>query len=81
MGPAPISAIEFGGVKNIWSGLWRYLLAQPAAGELLHLVNGEGAVHVHGGLVGLVAEEVLYPFSRESFGFEPSGYGVAEDVG
>ena len=33
--------------------------------NLLHLVNRDGAVHVHRCLVGLVAKKVLYPFSSE----------------
>ncbi len=43
-----------------------YLLVQLAGGDLLHLVNGDGAVHVHGGLVGLMAAEVLYSLGGEA---------------
>ncbi len=39
------------------------LLTQLLLGDFLHLLNGDGAVHVHGGLVGLVAKEILYPLS------------------
>jgi len=37
------------------------LLTQLLLGDFLHLVYRDGAVHVHGGLVGLVAKEILYP--------------------
>jgi len=66
-------------VHSLTTGNLR-LFAQLALGHLLHLVPRDGAVHVHGGLVGLVAEEILYPLGSESLGLEPSGDGVAEDV-
>ncbi len=42
-------------------GLGEGLLAQLLLGDFLHLIYRDGAVHVHGGLVGLVPKEVLYP--------------------
>jgi hypothetical protein len=55
------------------------LNSQLCCRNFLHLVDGDGAVHVHGGLVGLVAEEILNPLGAEAFLFEKAGDGVAED--
>ncbi len=44
-------------------GVGEELLTQLLLGDFLHLVYRDGAVNVHGGLVGLVAKEVLYPLS------------------
>jgi len=48
--------------------------------DFLHLVDGDSTIHVHGGLIGLMAEEVLNPLGAEALGFEKAGDGVAEDV-
>lgn len=55
-------------------------ISQLLGGDFLHLVDGDGAVPVHGGLVGLVAKEVLNPLGAEALGFEEAGDGGAEDV-
>jgi hypothetical protein len=57
------------------------LVYELLLGDFLHLVYRDGAVHVHGGLVGLVAEEVLNPLGAEALLLEVAGAGVAEDMG
>ena len=45
-------------------------LIEQTLGNLLHFIYRERAIHIHRGLVGLVAEEILNPVGTEPSGFQ-----------
>ena len=55
-------------------------LSQLSTSDFLHFIDRDRPVHVHGGLVGLMPQEILDPLGRKPLRFEVPRDGVAEDM-